>query len=381
MIYLDNSATTFPKPVSVQNALLNAVKNYGGNPGRSGHFLSLKVSEKIYDTRLTIATLFNTTAENVVFTSNCTHALNTAIKGILNSGDHIILSDLEHNSVIRPIYALSKQKNVSYDIATTYMDKKDTVNSFKQMIRNNTKAIVCTHASNVTGFVLPIREIGLLCKEKNITFIVDVAQSAGVFDIDVKAFNIDILCSAGHKGLYGPTGTGFMIIENNIKLNTLLEGGTGSLSVDLTQPDFSPDRYESGTQNSVGIIALQAGALFVKNNGINKIYKHEFSICEKIYNNLSQMKSVKLYTDNYCKNKYSPIVICNVNDINSNEIISKMSNLGYCLRGGLHCSPLAHKKLGTLHQGVVRISPSAFTNNYEVNKFLNDFYKLQKNII
>lgn len=379
MIYLDNAATTFPKPQIVANSLVQGIKYYGGNPGRSGHLLSLKTSEKIFDIRENIANFFNADTENVVFTNNCTHALNLAIKGILNSGDHIILSDLEHNSVIRPIYSMYKRNSITYDIAKTFGNTNATVKSFKNLIKSNTKAIVCTHASNVTGEILPIKELGKLCKENNITFIVDGAQSAGVLNIDIQNMNIDIFCTAGHKGLYGPTGTGLLILNNNVKLNTLLEGGTGSLSVDLSQPDFSPDRYESGTINSVGIIALGSGLNFVKNMTINKIYNHEFQICNYLYQQIGNMKNVKIYIDNYSKYNYAPIVICNINGMTSNQAISIFSDKGYCLRGGLHCSPLAHKKLNTLEEGVIRISPSCFTTKYDISKFLKDFYNISKN--
>lgn len=379
MIYLDNAATTFPKPQSVANSLVRGIKCFGGNPGRSGHLLSLRTSEKIYNIRENIANFFGGKTENIIFTSNCTHALNIAIKGILNKGDHIILSDLEHNSVIRPIYAMSKTNNITYDIAKTFENnKEETILSFKKLIKSNTKAVVCTHASNVTGSIMPIKELGSMCKEKNITFIVDAAQSAGILPINIKDMNIDILCTAGHKGLYGPTGTGFLILNDGVKLNTLIEGGTGSLSVDLTQPDFSPDRYESGTINSVGIIGLGAGLEFVKKLSLNRIYEHEFQICNKIYQQIGNMKNVKIYINDFKKYNHVPIVICNIDGITSNQAVSILSDKGYCVRGGLHCSPLAHKKLGTIDEGVIRISPSCFTTNNETMQFLRDFRLIAK---
>ncbi len=370
MIYLDNAATTFPKPQAVLNSVTQAVKIYGGNPGRSGHSLSMRTSNKIYKIRDGIAQFFNATSEGVVFAFNCSHALNMAIKGVMLGGGHIICSDLEHNSVIRPIYALKSKGMIDYSIAQTDIDHEKTLTNFRRLIKPNTRAIVCTHASNVTGRIMPIKEIGALCKKRGITFIVDAAQSAGVINIDIKDMNIDILCTAGHKGLYGITGTGLMILSENVTLDTIIEGGTGSVSAELEQPSFLPDRFESGTINTVGILSLSAGINHIKRLGINNIYAKEFSFCKRIYEALKTIDSAKIYIDEFKEDKFVPIVLFNSDKYTSIQIVEKLNDRGFATRGGLHCAPLAHKTLSTQDNGAVRISPSVFNTSSEINSLI-----------
>lgn len=377
MIYLDNAATTFPKPQPVAKNVLNAVRVYGGNPGRGGHPLSMKTSQAVFKTRELLSGFFGVAVENIVFTSNCTHALNMAIKGVLRDGGHVIISSMEHNSVIRPIYSLAKQGIIEYDVAPVYEgDTEKTLQSFAQLLRPNTRAIVCTHASNVTGMILPIRELGQLCRQQNITFIVDGAQSAGVLPVNLPEMGIDIFCTAGHKGLYGTTGTGLMVFNTNELPATILEGGTGSLSVDLNQPDFLPDRYESGTINTVGILSLEAGVSYIKRLGFEKIHRHEFQLCKSIYDEIHQYPNVKTYVRQYTPERFVPILLFNLEGRNSVEVVEQFSARGYCLRGGLHCSPLAHQALGTSEIGGVRISPSIFTTKNEITAFLKDFKQI-----
>lgn len=379
MIYLDNAATTFPKPPLVLQNVADSIRIYGGNPGRSGHRLSLKTSQKVYEIREEIAQFFGVSVEQAVFTSNCTHALNFAIKGVMAGGGHIILSDLEHNSVIRPIYALKQNKKLDYDIAETCEgDSAQTLANFEKLIRPNTKAIVCTHASNVTGMILPIRELGAMCHKYKILFIVDGAQSAGVLPVNLPDMNIDIFCTAGHKGLYGATGTGLMLLNTSVPIDTLMEGGTGSVSVDLAQPDFLPDRFESGTINTTGILSLGGGLKHVKRLGLEHIYSHEFSLCKELYDSFQNNSRIETYIKQYKKHEFAPVVLCNVQGKSSLEVVEKLSNKGYCLRGGLHCSPLAHQKLGTTETGAVRISPSIFTTRREIGLFLKDFNEILK---
>lgn len=377
MIYFDNAATSYPKPQSVLLASQNAITKFGGNPGRSGHKMSLKASEKIYNIRKQISETFNCETENVVFTSNCTHSLNMAIKGVMLQGGHIITSCFEHNSVIRPIHALNKQGRVTYSVATVYEnDIEKTIQSFEQLIKSETKAIVCTHASNVTGMVLPIKQIGELCKKHNIKFIVDAAQTAGVLNIDMKQNNINILCIAAHKGLYAISGTGLMLLNDIENVSTIIEGGTGSTSYDLNQPDFYPDRFESGTVNTVGILSMGAGVNFINSKGIDNIYKHEFDICKKVYSYLKSIKKVKLYINHFKYNQNVPVIPFNIEGHTSVELVEILSQKGFALRGGLHCSYLAHNHLGTLDDGVVRFAPSYFSKNNEVKLFLQTINNL-----
>lgn len=379
MIYLDNAATTFPKPQSVLKSAVDGVRIYGGNPGRSGHKISMRTSQKIFSVREQFAGFFHVSVEQIVFTSNCTHALNLAIKGVMQSGGHIILSNLEHNSVIRPIHALHKKGNVEYDIASVCEgDPEQTLKNFAKLLKPNTKAIVCTHASNVTGMIMPIRELGQLCRQRGLFFIVDAAQTAGVLPIDMKAMNIDILCTAGHKGLYGTTGTGLMVLNTDKLIDTLLEGGTGSVSIDLNQPEFLPDRYESGTINTVGICSMGAGLNFIRHRGLDRIYRHEFQLCSRLYNELSRNPNIKTYIKDFRPGEFVPIVLFNINGKTSTEAVEQLSRKGICLRGGLHCAPLIHRTLGTEDIGAIRVSPSIFNTQNDISLFLKELKQICK---
>ncbi len=371
MIYLDNAATTFPKPAAVVQSAADAMTCYGGNPGRSGHALSLRMGQKVFEVRKQAAALFHTTPECVIFTQNCTQALNFAIHGSLRDGDHVILSDLEHNSVYRPIWKLAKEGRIRYSIAKTTPSAEETVEAFRQLIRPDTRMILCTHASNVTGQILPIAALGALCREKGLLFLVDAAQSAGVLPLDMEKQCIDFLCMAGHKGLYGATGTGMLLLGHPMLLDPLQQGGTGSLSADPMQPDFYPDRLESGTINTVGIVTLGTGMKLITKKGINNIYRHEQQICRKIYEEISKNPQIECYQPHYDSVDYAPIVLFNRKGRSSTEVVSRMSDRGVCLRGGIHCSPLAHEKLNTLEQGTVRISPGMFTTWKQVQCFLH----------
>lgn len=381
MIYLDNAATTYPKPQQVAVSVNNAVRIYGGNPGRSGHALSLKTSQKIFEVRQKLADFFGAEMENVIFTSNCTHALNMAIKGVLSGGGHAIISQLEHNSVIRPVHALSLTGKVEYDVARVYEgDEEQTLHSFKGLICSSTKVIVCTHASNVTGMVMPIQKLGKLCREKGILLIVDAAQTAGVLPINMKEMNIDILCTAGHKGLFGTTGTGLMILNTATRLDTLMEGGTGSVSAQLEQPEFMPDRFESGTINTVGILSMGAGLSHIQSVGIDRIYQHEFFLCNLLYSQLKTIKHIKIYCKSYEKYRYAPIVLFNFEGINSLEVVEKLSKKGFAVRGGLHCAPMAHTMLGTEETGAVRVSPQYYNTRRDIMMLAAELKQIANNL-
>lgn len=379
MIYLDNAATTFPKPQSVVKSVVDAVKIYGGNPGRSGHSLSMRTSEKIFHVRESIGKFFGLNPEQVVFTSNCSHALNMAIKGVMASGGHIITSTLEHNSVMRPLFAMKRKGIIDYDCAMVYEgDVEATLKSFASLIRPNTKAIVCTHASNVTGLILPIKELGELCHQAGLTFIVDGAQSAGVLPVNLKDMKIDIFCTAGHKGLYGTTGTGLMLLGSDIAMDTIMEGGTGSASVQPQQPDFLPDRYESGTINTVGILSVGAGLSHISGIGLSRVYEHEFELCHYFYEQISYMQQIKTYHYYYEKGKFAPIALFNVGKMPSSDVVAALSARGICVRGGLHCSPAAHRTLGTEPSGAVRVSPSIFNTKRDMMTLLRELKQIAK---
>ncbi len=376
MIYFDNGATTFPKPREVTGAVHQAMTRYGANPGRSGHDLSIQTSAKVYESREAAAKLFGVEDPGeVVFTSNCTHAINIALKGLLRPGDHVILSDLEHNAVLRPIHTLSQNGIIGYDVAATHPQPRDTVESFRRLIRPDTRLIVCTHGSNVFGIRLPIEELALLCREMDLFFLVDAAQTAGVLEINAPRVGIDFLCTAGHKGLYGPSGTGLLVTALGSSLDTLTEGGTGSFSASFEQPVEMPDRLESGTVNTVGILGLGAGIAFVQEKGTANLYRHEMRLAQEIFQQLKKLPQVIFYTPDFAEGSHLPVLSFNIRGMASEEVTDALSRQGFALRGGLHCAPLAHRKMGTLEQGAVRISVGAFNTRDQALKLCDAIKK------
>jgi len=367
IINFDNSATTFPKPVGVKNAVAMTVARYGGNPGRSGHKLSMEASRQVFLVRQRAAKMFGAETENVAFTPNCTFALNMAIKGIMQYGGHIIISNYEHNAVARPVHTLAKMRGIEYSIATVTDNDDETVANFEKLINPRTKCICCTIASNVTGRILPYREIAKLCKKHGICFIADAAQGCGLLDLKLHdGFNF--ICTAGHKSLYGPTGTGLLITDGKYHLSTIIEGGTGATSTELEQTPFLPERLESGTINTVGIIGLGEGLKFVSRKTPDVIMAHEERLCKQLLNGLDNIPSIKVYRNN-CH--HVPIVAFNYGDVNSQEFANYLSEKGYALRGGVQCAALTHNTLGTIEQGVVRFSPSAFNTRQQVAGLIN----------
>lgn len=379
MIYLDNGATTFPKPDSVIRTVNNALMYFSANPGRGGHKMAIKASEIVYDTRVKLSELFSVdNPSNIVFTNNCTTALNTVIKGLLKSGDHAIISSLEHNAVLRPIEKL-KNNDVSYSVAEVIEgDDNKTLDNFRDAIQENTKLVVCTSASNVFGIKPPYERICALCHQYGIKTCVDAAQGAGVFDFDLSNSSIDYLCLAGHKGLYGPMGTGALVINCDEIPDSLTEGGTGSSSADYNQPHVLPDKFESGTLNFPGIAGLGAGVDFIKKKDINKAYIYEMSLVQSLYNNLKDMKNIELYTDFPDFGSYAPVISFNIKNKESEYIAQILSDkYNIAVRSGLHCAPLAHKSNNTLKIGTVRAVPSVFTTSAQIKALVNAVYNLQ----
>ena len=378
MIYFDNAATSFPKPQGVQKAMEHFFDYYGANPGRSGHKLSMQTSQKMFDCREKVKDLFHAqNASQIVFTQNCTQALNIVILGLLKPGDHCILTTFEHNSVIRPIHELSLKEAISYDVAPVFLGDDDkTVSTIEAMIQENTKLIVTTHASNLCGAVLPIEKIAQVAKKHGVYYLVDAAQSAGMLPIDVQKIGIDFLACPGHKGLYGPTGTGILVVSRPEALSPVYAGGTGSNSKELTQPAFSPDRFECGTINTAGILGLEAGVDFVQREGIDAICAHETALLQRIYSQLKEMKKVTLYTPYPQYHKSAPVLMFNVQGISAETLVQDMSDQGICLRGGLHCAPLAHRYFGTLSSGAVRLSPGFFNTLRECDQFVDVLQKM-----
>ena len=380
MIYLDNSATSFPKPECVTEAVCNSFYKFGANSGRGAYEMAIDTTEQIYKCRQKVAYFFNAeNVENVIFTYNCTTALNIAIKGLARDNAHFIISDLEHNAVLRPLEKLKQKGICDYSIAEVSVNDYQTLINFKNAIKSNTVAIICTGASNVFGIMPPYKMLSSLAHKNNLLFIMDCSQIAGIIPIDMKKDGIDILCCAGHKGLMGPTGTGFMILNSNIQLDSFIEGGTGSNSMSATQPDILPDKFESGTPNVQGIIGLSAAIDFINKNNIKKIYDHEISLLKYLYKNLENRENIVFYTNLYDNSRYlAPILSFNVKNKHSEEIAENLSSMGICVRAGLHCAPLAHKKFGTENIGTVRISPSVFTKKSDIDFLIKSVIKIAK---
>lgn len=373
MIYLDNSATTYPKPLSVYSAVSQGIKNYGANPGRSGHTMSRKSGEEMEKCRKTAARLFGVKDfRNIAFTLNCTQAINMVIKGILKPGDHVVTSCIEHNAVMRPLNKLEKDGVISYTAVKVYPEDNDkTLDSFRQGINSKTALIVCTHASNVWGIKLPINRIIALAKIYGIPVLIDCAQSGGLIPIDAEMLGADFMCFAGHKGLYGPMGTGMLIANSAEKLDTIIEGGTGTDSMKLCQPKEMPQKFESGTPNITGISGLRAGMEFVMNKGIENISNHESKLILYLYDRLKNIPGVKLYMPRPNSEFFVPLLSFNIEGYVSDEVGKILDKNAIEVRTGLQCAPSAHEFGGTSDIGVVRVSPSAFNTKFEIDRLVD----------
>lgn len=369
MIYFDNSATTYPKPEQVVQAVKEGVTLFGGNPGRSGHDISLRVSDMVFSVRVKIGKTFGTEPERVIFTQNCTMSLNTAI-GSIPSGSDVITSDLEHNAVIRPLEAAKKAGRLRYRILQTGKDNGGLLQRLSDMLRPDTKAVVMTAASNVTGRILPVREIGAFCRQHNLLFIVDAAQAAGVMPLDCKEDMIDILCMSGHKGLYGITGTGILLAGEDVPLKPLIYGGTGTESLSPLQPDILPEALESGTVPTVGICALGAGIDYIRARGMHKLTAKNLDFCRRLYEQLLKMPQIRLYSPYPAYGLCIPIVAFTVQDEPSEITTAKLNEYGFALRGGYQCAAVTHRKLHTMESGIVRFSPSCFNTAAEVEALI-----------
>lgn len=375
MIYWDNAATTWPKPVMVRQAVATALQQYGANPGRGGHRMGLAASEQVYACREEAADFFGLSdPAGVVFVSNCTLALNMVIHGVLGDGGHAVISDVEHNAVWRPIHALSPA-GARYSMARWSPDEEETVENFRRAIRPDTRLLVCTHASNVFGVTLPIRRLAALAHERGLLLCVDAAQTAGVLPLDMEQDGIDFLCVAAHKGLYAPMGTGLLLCRHT-GLLPLVRGGTGSRSLYPEQPEELPDRLESGTPNVPGICGILAGLRFVRQRGRNAIYHHEITLLQQAYDRLQGVPGVRLYTPRPTVGNSAPVLSVNVTGYTSEQLAGKLDENRVAVRAGLHCAPLAHKRFGTLPDGTARLAPSAFSTPQEVDAICKIFIRI-----
>ncbi|GAA0064799.1 aminotransferase class V-fold PLP-dependent enzyme [Clostridium sp. CTA-1] len=369
-IYLDNAATTYPKPEKVYSSILNYMKNVGASPGRGGYENALTGDRMVYKCRQSLINLFNfNKIENVVFTSNITVSLNILIKSIVEDGWHVITSAMDHNSVIRPLVSLEKSNKIKLDILNCSEEGLINIEDFKNAIKDNTKLVVLSHASNIVGTIQPLETIGKICKEKGIYFIIDSAQTAGVLPLDFQDLNCNALAFTGHKALLGPQGIGGFIIDdklNNIATN-FIEGGTGSLSESTLQPDFLPDKFESGTMNTPGIAGLLAGIEYINEEGLNTIKEREEYLSREFINGLLNINSIKVYGPLDASLRTATISI-NSSKIDNSELGFLLdSEFGIMVRTGLHCAPLAHKTIGSFPQGTLRFSFGAFNDIKDIN--------------
>lgn len=381
MIYLDNAATSWPKPVCVRQAMNEALCCFGANPGRGGYGMSMRTAEQLYNARKTIARSFGVgDPANVAFVGGCTLALNMVIQGLVKPGQRIVVSSLEHNAVMRPATATGCEVTVVQVIPG---DDDATVNAFDRLMTPDTAMVVCTHASNVTGEVLPIRRIGALAMERGIPFVVDAAQSAGMLPLDMKKDHVDFLCAPGHKGLYGPMGTGFLCTSGRYALQPVITGGTGSRSLSLVQPMEWPDAMESGTINVPGILGMAAGMRWIQEQGLLCLHEREMVLTGRLYDRLNRIQGIRLYGRKPLPLRHVPLLSLTVHGLSSEEVAERLAKSGIAVRAGLHCAPTAHRHLGTLDTGTVRLALSAFTTSAEVDsvcKILGDICKktLQK---
>ena len=375
MIYLDNAATTLMKPQSVTEAVEKALKS-AANAGRGGHGASMFAADILYDCRESAAEFFGApSAENIIFTLNATHALNIAIQGVMKNGGHCVISGYEHNSVVRPLAFLA-ERGVTYSVAWAPLFEEELmVEAIRREIKKNTVAVIITHVSNVFGYILPIKEINDLCAKKGIALIVDASQSAGCLPLKLNELSaVGFICMPGHKGLYGPQGTGILVCRDGREISPLMQGGTGSQSQEVNQPDFLPDRHEVGTQNAHGIAGLCEGIKYVSEN--KGIYKKERELLDYCAKEMAKIPDVKSYYD-HGKKCQTGVLSFNLSGVGADEVSYQLSLADIAVRAGFHCSPLAHESVGD-RVGTVRVSFSVFNEPSDVETLISTLKKIKK---
>ena len=372
MTYLDNAATSFPKPESVYGAVTKALREECGNPGRSGHKLSLAAGKIVQDARMMCKRLFNAASpDNIVFTANATTALNIGIKGVVRPGDHVITSSFEHNSVSRPLSHL-EETGVAVTKLPMDLDCGLSIEDIERAMRPETRMVLCTHISNVTGTENDISSIGAFCRDNGIVFFVDAAQSAGCRVIDVRDMCLDMLAFPGHKGLFGLQGTGGLYIKPGLDVGVFIQGGTGSKSESLNQPEDMPGKFEAGTQNVPGLAGLAAGIRFVLETGVEKICRHEAMLATRLIEGLLRISSIKIFGPGLVHNRSSIVSLRIENSSTSDTALMLDAGFNIAVRSGLHCSADAHRSLGTLDTGgTIRISPNYYNTAEDIDICLN----------
>lgn len=365
MIYLDQAATTMPKPPGVYRAVLQAMRTCA-SVGRSGHAAAMAAAETVYNCRKLAAELFDTEAEQVVFTGNATHSLNLAIHTLVGSGDRVVISGFEHNAVVRPLHHIGARVEIA---GRKLFDPADTLADFEEKISSGTKAVICTHVSNAFGYILPLYEISEICRTRGVPLIIDAAQSAGVLPISMKKLHAAFIAMPGHKGLYGPQGTGILLCGQVPA--PLLCGGTGSRSYSPSMPDFLPDAAEAGTHNVPGIAGLQEGIRFVRKKGVDRIREHEYRLLSQLKQELLQIETLELFCAD--RDLQTGVLSLRQKGTDCELTAQKLADAGIASRAGLHCAPLAHESAGTLETGTVRFSLSAFNTMEDIRRIKNFF--------
>lgn len=381
MIYFDNAATSFPKPREVSKEVLRCLTRYGGNAGRGGHTLSLAAAEKIFECRERLAELFSVSdPARVFFTMNTTHALNTVIKGAVKEGDHVLISDIEHNAVYRPIYKLAKEGKITFDIYPSMVcdERASPVRicaGLAKLIKPQTSTVIATWSSNICSYNLPIVQMGDFCRRHGIRFVVDGAQGAGHLPLDFDSAQIDALCIPGHKGLLGPQGTGAVLLRKDFLPDTLMEGGNGVNSLEGEMPLFSPERYESGTLPAPALAGLGEGVKWLLEHGAESVCEHEKKLYRYARERLCNLDGIRVYASEY----EGSVLLFSVEGKHSEAVGRQLDEKGICVRAGFHCCPLGHKTLGTEKDGAIRISFGAFNTEREIDTFIEALREIKEN--
>ena len=375
--YLDNAATSFPKPSAVTREVARCLRDYCGNAGRGSHKMSLFAAQKIYECRELLSSLIGAPSpESIAFVPSCTYGLNLIIKGILRPGDHVILSDMEHNAVWRPIVRLARDGIITYDVFSALSQpnrsENELLTEIERKIKKNTRLIICNHQSNICSYSLPIHKIGELCKNFHVLFALDVAQSIGHYNIDMQKMNINFLSAPAHKGLYGVQGAGFVAINSAEILDTLIEGGNGVDSLLPQMSDLAPERYEVGTLPLPAIVGLYEGAKFVKSIGIDAIRDHERELFRYLRDGLLEIGGSTVHLPKFEGNTLS----FNTNNHSAEAVCRALDDANICVRGGFHCTALAHKALKTDNTGTVRVSFGIFNRKSDIDKLLSAVHEI-----
>ncbi len=374
MIYLDNAATSFPKPPAVINEVIRSMRVYGANPGRSGHHLSLSAANKVYECRSLLGETFNCDENGVIFTQNTTYAINLLLKGLLRRGDHVIISDMEHNSVYRPLYKMAKDGFISFSVFDTLMglknrDARSICTEVAKHLRPSTRLLICAASSNICSASLPIYELGAFCKRHGIFFALDAAQAAGHTEIDMKRCQADAICIPAHKGLFGPMGCGVLLLSSpkDNRLNTLAEGGNGAASLDGTMSLEAPERYEAGTLPLPSIAGLCEGIKFTKKLTLPFIAERERACFLRARELISSLDGAKIYAPEH----EGAVLLFEMRNVPSDAVASTLDKAGICVRAGFHCAALGHRTLGTSENGAVRLSFSPFNKPSDADAVYN----------